>query len=244
MQPAIGKKRMRDTWSSVDSCKVRILHVFFHADEGISVVVHGDDFTFLGDDAALDWCTMAMQEEYDVKVRGRLGPDKHDQKSITMLNRCLQWRADGLYYEPDPRHAEIIIEEMGVQKCSPVVTPGTKMSLLPEEDDPLLKPEHATKFRRVVARANFLAQDRMDIQYATKEAARGIANPRQSHYEKLLRLAKYLLGRKRYVIKYAYPKPMSTKAYRTVTSLNLPRTILALTLVQGQISSSLSSSFP
>ena len=30
---------------------------------------------------------------------------------------------------------------------------------------------------------------------------------------------------------------MSTKAYRTVTSLNLPRTIPALTLVQGQISS-------
>ena len=85
-----------------------------------------------------------MQEEYDVKIRGRLGPDKHDQKSITILNRCLEWRADGLYYEPDPRHAEIIIEEMGVQKCSPVVTPGTKMSLLPEEDDHLLKPEHAT----------------------------------------------------------------------------------------------------
>ena len=33
-----------------------------------------------------------------------------------------------------------------------------------------------------------------------------MANPRQSHWEKLLRLAKYLLGRKRYVTKYAYQK--------------------------------------
>ena len=46
----------------------------------------------------------------------------------------------------------------------------------------------------------------MDIQYATKEAARGMANPRQPNYEKLLRLAKYLLGRKSCVIKYAYQK--------------------------------------
>ena len=37
--------------------------VFFHAEKGISVVVHGDDFTFLGNDVALDWCTTVMQEE-------------------------------------------------------------------------------------------------------------------------------------------------------------------------------------
>ena len=83
---------------------------------------------------------------------------------------------------------------------------GEQMTMLSKEDDPLLKLEHATKFRRVVARANLLSQDRMDIQYATKEAARGMANPRQSHYEKRLRWAKYLLGRKRCVIKYAYQK--------------------------------------
>ena len=180
--------------------------VFFHRTRKISLVVHGDDFTFLGDDSALDWCTTIMQEEYDIKLRGRLGPEKHDQKSMTILNRCLEWRSDGIYYEADPRHAEIIIEEMGVQGSSPVVTPGIKSSLIPEEDDPVLKPEMATKFRRVVARGNFLCQDRMDIQYATKEVARGMAVPRQSHWEKLIRLAKYLLGKKRYVLKFGYQK--------------------------------------
>ena len=79
---------------------------------------------------------------------------------------------------------------MDVEGSAPVVTPGIKASPLPEEDDAVLKPELATKFRRVVARANFLAQDRMDIQFATKEAARGMATPRQSHYDKLIRLAK------------------------------------------------------
>ena len=72
------------------------------------------------------------------------------------------------------------------------------MSILPEEDGPILKPEFATKFRRVVARAN--------IQYAVKEAARGMAAPRKSNYEKLVRIAKYLVERKRCVVKYGYQK--------------------------------------
>ena len=141
-----------------------------------------------------------------MKNRRRLGPDKHDQKSISIVNRCVEWRSDGIHYEPDPRHAEIIIDEMGVQNSSPVVLPGIKTSIIPQEDYPVPKPELATRFRRVIARANFQSKDRIEIQYATKEFARGMATPRQSHYEKLIRLAKYLLGRKSYVMKYGYQK--------------------------------------
>ena len=177
--------------------------VFYHEERGIRLVVHGDDFTFLGNDQALDWCTTIMQEEYDIKLRGRLGPEKHDDKSMRILNRCLEWRSDGLHYEPDPRHAEIIIEQMGVEKSAAVVTPGIKTTPLPEEEDLALKPDYATKFRRIIARANFLAQDRVDIQYAVKEAAKGMANPKQSDWDKLVRIAKYLLGHKRYVMKFA-----------------------------------------
>ena len=74
------------------------------------MVVHGDDFTFLGNDASLDCETTIMQEEHDVKLRARMGPDEYDDKSVTILNRCLEWRSDGLYYEADPRHAEILSE--------------------------------------------------------------------------------------------------------------------------------------
>ena len=59
------------------------------------VVLHGDDYTFLGNDTALDWAMTIMQEEYEVKIRGRLGPEKHDDKSKTILNICLEWRSDG-----------------------------------------------------------------------------------------------------------------------------------------------------
>ena len=88
----------------------------------------------------------------------------------------------------------------------PVFTPGVTTILIAEDDDPALKPESATKFRQIIARANFLAQDRMDLQYSVKEAARGMAVPRQSDYEKLVRIAKYLFGHRRYLTKFAIQK--------------------------------------
>ena len=68
-------------------------------------VVQGDDFTFLGCDTQLDFCTKMMQDQYEAKVRGQLGSDSNDGKSITILNRCLQWKDDGINDEADPRHA-------------------------------------------------------------------------------------------------------------------------------------------
>ena len=112
---------------------------------------------------------------------------------MRVLNRCLEWRSDGLYYEPDPRQAEIIIEQMGVEKKIAVVTLGIKTAPLPEEEDLVFKQEYATTFRRIIARASFLAQDRVDIQYAVKETAKGMANPEESDWDKLVRIEKCLL---------------------------------------------------
>lgn len=132
-----------------------------------------------------------------------MGSGKNDDKQNTILNRCLEWRRDRLYYEPDPRHAEIIVREMRVASSASVVTPGVKMSSVSGEDDPLLSPSEATRFGQIIARANFLSQNKMDIQHAVKEAARGMALPRQSHMKKLLRIAKYLVGHMRYVTKFS-----------------------------------------
>ena len=41
-----------------------------------------------------------------------------------MLNRLVTWESWGIIYEADPRHAEIIISELGLQDARPVATPG------------------------------------------------------------------------------------------------------------------------
>ena len=82
---------------------------FHHGEKNLSFVGHGDDFTFLGDDDALDWVEQTMRAKYKIKVRGRLGPEKHDDKSIRILNRIVTWDREGILYEADQRHAEILV---------------------------------------------------------------------------------------------------------------------------------------
>ena len=69
-----------------------------------------------------------------------------------------------------------------------------------------LPPDEATKFRQLIARCNFMSQDRPDVQYAVKEIARGMANPRLQDWERLIRLGKYSAGKPRYVIVYGRKK--------------------------------------
>ena len=61
-------------------------------------------------------------------------------------------------------------------------------------------------FRGIVARANYLIQDRTDVQYATKELSRRMAKPRIKDVHKAKRLARYLKGRERMISKLEYQK--------------------------------------
>eukprot|EP00974_Lingulodinium_polyedra_P039471 3786063-Lingulodinium_polyedra.AAC.1 len=63
-----------------------------------------------------------MAEWYDVVVRGRLGDGKKDVRDMTILNRRL-WLENGvLKYEADPKHAETIIEGMGLDRTAKSVS--------------------------------------------------------------------------------------------------------------------------
>ena len=47
-------------------------------------------------------------------------------KKIRILNRIICWEDWGIKYEPDPRHAEILIREFEIEDEEVVVTPGVK----------------------------------------------------------------------------------------------------------------------
>jgi hypothetical protein len=98
-------------------------------------------------------------------------------------------------YEADPKHAEMIWEEMGLDLQSkglekPCIREGTGEEA--ENGTPLSPPE-ASRFRAMAARANFLSLDRPDVQYAVKELCRDMAAPTATSWMKLKRLARYLL---------------------------------------------------
>ena len=95
--------------------------------------------------------------------------------------------------EADPRHAELIIEQLGLNDANGVVTPGVKEDEEVEEGEE--EPDHlqgndVTMFRRVAARCNYLALP--DIQYAVKEICREMSQPTTKSLMRLKRIGRYL----------------------------------------------------
>ena len=60
--------------------------IFEHKVRGITIVVHGDDFTALGVDSDLDWYESKLQEVFEIKIRGRLGEGCKGEQEIIRMN--------------------------------------------------------------------------------------------------------------------------------------------------------------
>ena len=80
----------------------------------------------------------------------------------------------------------------------------------------MLNAERTTKYRAIIARANFIMPDRCDIGFAVKELARKMANPIEIDWEDLCRLARYLAGRPRLRIWFDHqPLPVTKELQDT-----------------------------
>ena len=150
---------------------------FYHPDRDLVLTVHGDDFIVSGPEEELNWLTATLRSRWDVTV-SMLGPDTHQSQEVSILNRSIRWTANGLEYEADQRHVRVVLEQLELQDSKPVTTPfGPQEQGCPRDEGELLCGAEATKFRAIVARLNYLAMDRADIQCATKECAKRMANP-------------------------------------------------------------------
>jgi len=116
-------------------------------------------------------------------------------------------------YEPDQRHAEIIVASMNLSNANGVTTPGSHSSEVYVGDEEHLRGHEATLFRALAARANYLGQDRPDIQFAAKEIARKMSSPTQGDWAKLKRLARYLKSNLRYVHQFRWQSTNKINVY-------------------------------
>ena len=137
---------------------------FYRSSDETSLVVHGDDFTFLGYEESLDDLETELSKRWEIKVRGRIGDDPQDDKEIVILNRKVSWNGEALHLQPDPKHRTAILEAFGLKEDSKGLTiPSDREEVTEEQDADLLNPFEATKFRSLAARANYLGLDRPDI---------------------------------------------------------------------------------
>ena len=126
----------------------------------------------------------------------------------------LEWTKEGILYEGDQRHVEICLSEAGIEENSRIVnTPVDRSNKdaknsnnlkAGEREDEKLDSSGTTRYRGLVARMNYLGQDRSDIQFAVKELGKDLASPSQESWMKLKRLLRYLKGSPRLRLKYSY----------------------------------------
>ena len=161
--------------------------------------MHGDDFTNLGTESQLLWLRGRFLERYEIKDSGIKGPGPNDIKSARVLNRLISWLDDRIEYEADPRHAEIIISELGLRGAKPSSAPGGRENKEPDEGSKLLDGKQVFRYRSLVMRGQYLSLDRRDIQYATKELARKMQAPTEHDWQALKKLGRFLLGRPRLI---------------------------------------------
>ena len=116
------------------------------------------------------------------------------------MSRVVEWTEEGIRYKPDQTHAEIIAWDLGLD-CH---TNGTVTNMLgksekeEEGDEGDLKGEDATRYRALMARGIYLAQDRTDIQFAVTELGRDMSCPSGKGWRRLKRLGRYLVDKGRY----------------------------------------------
>ena len=187
--------------------------VFVHPERGLICSVHGDDFTTVGGKANLDWFEGEMKKLYELTVGPRLGPGDEDDKEGTVLNRVIRYTTRGVEYEADPRQCEKFVGECGMAGANSVCTPGTKEASAQILADKELEAKLHTPYRASAARANYLAADRPDGQFAAKEVCRWMAKPTECSWAALKRLARFFTGLPRLVYVYEPQEVQAVDVY-------------------------------
>jgi len=200
-------------------------NVFYHGGRRIVTSVHGDDFTSSGPKSSLDWLEHTMAEHYELDIGPRLGPGPEDAKEGRVLNRVIRWCDSHIEYEADPRQVERLVAECGLEGAKGVATPGVKATFKKLEEEDADLPEHlTTAFRGSAARGNYLAADRLDVQFACKEVCRWMAHPTAHAWEALKRVCRYLNKSPRLVYEFRQQSVSHVDVYTDTDWAGCPKT--------------------
>ena len=178
--------------------------VYHNKECGLITLVHGDDFITVGNRKNIRWFKNKLEGRFEIKTK-IIGQGEGEDREARVLNRIIRVTPKGWEYELDQRHADILIQAMNLSLANLVKAPGEdEKNWEMSETDQAVDPKEETHFRALAARANYLALDRMDLQYATKEVCRGMSAPTRGHVKKLSRLIRYLIEAPRVVTEYKF----------------------------------------
>ena len=110
--------------------------LYWRRDDYLLAMVHGDDFVSVGSRVATSKFRKQLEARFEIKTQV-IGPEISATRACTadegdesdkviqegrVLNRVTRWITDGWEIEPDQRHADIIVHELGLHDSKPVST--------------------------------------------------------------------------------------------------------------------------
>ena len=66
-----------------------------------------------------------FKERFECKVQV-LVSGRNQQREVWILDTVVRWSKQGIYYEADQRHSEIVVCEMGLENAQTAPTAGTR----------------------------------------------------------------------------------------------------------------------
>ncbi len=75
---------------------------------------------------------------------------------MKVLNRSLRYTEHGIEKEADLRHAELIIEQLGLASAKALINPSAEEGKRPDDEEHL-NPQYTTQYKSVVARATWIS---------------------------------------------------------------------------------------
>ena len=176
--------------------------LYFPQEKSLRLNVHGDDFTVVGSYEELKWLETELGKVWTVETRGILARPGSELPGvihkISVLNRLVTWTHEGIEMEADPRHVDLVLEQLGLEKGVSVTTPLVKVKEEDMDKTPLGTAE-AALYRSIAMRIGYLSMDRPDLLRTVRELAKGLKEPQQYHWGLLKRAARYLRGAPRLV---------------------------------------------
>ena len=175
--------------------------LYKHLVKDVCVLKHGDDFSTLATRTQIAEFKEDLSKHLLLKHIATLGPRPQllDVCEVRFLNRVIRWvvppfgkAPERIEIEADPRHSELLIKSSGLQTNSKGVnTPGERTR--DSSCTIKLSPQDSTSYRSNVMRLAYLSADRIELQFASQELTRSMAEPTTADVEALKRCIRFLL---------------------------------------------------
>ena len=175
--------------------------VYYHKEMDVCVVAHVDDFLACGTKASLNELKGQLKDRFDCSGEV-LGSEDDEVREVTFLGRKIAHTSEGLEWRGDSRQVEAFLKKANLSEAAGVDTPGVRHDM--NEGSAPMVGEEATRHRSLVALANFVAQDRPDIGFATKDLSQTMARPHEGDEAGVKRLARYFRQYPVAVLKYEW----------------------------------------